>query len=41
MGDLLNEILMIGSIDIVIIFVSDDGCLSTLIIPVGVKSRVC
>ena len=38
---LLTEILMIESMDIVIIFGSDDGCLLTLTISIVVKSRSC
>ena len=38
-GVLLNETLMIEYMDKVIMFVSDDECLSTLIIPIVMKSR--
>ena len=40
-GILLFEILMIGSMDIVIMLGSDDGCLSTIIILIGIKSKSC
>ena len=39
MGALLNELLMLEYTDIVIIFDSDDGYLSTLIIPIVLKYR--
>ena len=39
MGVLLNDILMIGSIDIVIIFGSDYRRSSTLIISIGIEYR--
>ena len=38
-GIFLNELFMIVSMDIVIIFGSDDGYLSALLISIGVKSR--
>ena len=40
-GFLLNELLVIVSIDMLILFCYDGGYLSTLIISIGVKSRCC
>ena len=40
MGVFLNDILMIIYMSIVIMFGYDDGCLSTLIISIGMKSRI-
>ena len=41
MGVFLDELLMIQYMAIVIIFGYDDGCLSTLIMSIGMKSRRC
>ena len=41
MGVLLDELLIIRSMDLVIMFVSDDVRLSTLIISIGRKSISC
>ena len=38
---LLNELLSIGSVYIVIVFVSDNVCMSNLTISIGMKSRRC
>ena len=40
MGVFLDELLMIQYMAIVIIFGYDDGCLSTLIMSIGMKSRI-
>ena len=41
MGVLLNEVFLIGSMDIVIMFDSNDICLLTLTISIGVNCRSC
>ena len=40
-GNFLNNILKIGSMNIVIMFGSGDGCLSSLTLSFGMKSRSC
>ena len=39
--DFFNDLLMTRSMDIVIVFGSDDGCLSTLIISIEMESISC